>query len=115
MRICIPSEGKNLNSKVGEHFGRAPYYIIFDLIKNEMKVIPNMSRHMGGEGYPPEIMNREGIDVLVCRNLGRRALNMFKEFRIDVYVGAEGTVRDAIKLFQKGELKKAEERDACVR
>jgi predicted Fe-Mo cluster-binding NifX family protein len=108
--------GKNgLDDVVGEHFGRVPTYTIVDLDTNEVKVIPNTSEHMGGIGYPPEIMAREGVNILVCRGLGRRAISMFDETGIDVYIGASGTVKDAISAFHHGRLQKAGIGDACGR
>jgi len=80
---------------------------------DEVKVIPNTSEHMGGVGYPPEIMAREGVHVLVCRGLGRRAISMFDETGIEVYIGASGTVKDAISAFRQGHLQKAGIGDAC--
>jgi predicted Fe-Mo cluster-binding NifX family protein len=68
---------------------------------------------MGGQGQPPEIMAREGVDVMICRGLGRRAISLFKELGIDVYIGAFGTVKDAIDDFQQGRLQKAGMSDAC--
>ena len=114
MKICIPTMGENgLKNHVGEHFGRVPTYTIVDLDTNEVKVIPNTSEHMGGQGYPPEIMVREGVNVMVCRGLGRRAITMFEEMGIDVYIGAFGTVKDAIDDFKHGRLQKAGMSDAC--
>lgn len=114
MKICIPTVGENgLDNAVDEHFGRAPTYTIVDIDTNEVKVIENTSEHMGGQGQPPEIMAREGVNVMVCRGLGRRAIIMFEELGIDVYIGASGTVRDAIDLFKQGKLQKASMDDAC--
>ena len=114
MKICIPTMGENgLDNQVGEHFGRVPTYTIVDLDTNEVKVIPNTSEHMGGQGYPPEIMAKEGVNVMVCRGLGRRAITMFEELGIDVYIGASGTVKDAIDAFKQDKLQKASIDDAC--
>ena len=114
MKICIPTIGNNgLNDFVGEHFGRVPTYTIVDLETNEVKVVKNTSEHMGGVGYPPEIMLREGVNILVCRGLGRRAISMFDETGIDVYIGASGSVKDAISAFKQGRLQKAGIGDAC--
>jgi predicted Fe-Mo cluster-binding NifX family protein len=116
MKICIPTIGKNgLDDFVGEHFGRVPTYTIVDLDTDEVKVIQNTSEHMGGVGYPPELMIREGVNILVCRGLGRRAISMFDETGIEVYIGASGTVRDAVSAFKKGLLQKAGIGDACGR
>ena len=114
MKICMPTMGKNgLDDLIGEHFGRVPTYTVVDLDTNEVKVIPNISEHMGGQGYPPEIMVKEGVDAMVCQGLGRRAIGMFEQMGIDVYIGASGTVKDTIEAFKQGSLQKASEGDAC--
>lgn len=114
MKICIPTMGENgLNNLVGEHFGRVPTYTIVDLDTDNIKVIPNTSHHMGGQVDPPEIMAREGVNVMICQGLGRRAITMFEEFGIEVYIGASGTVRDAVTAFKQGRLQKANINDAC--
>lgn len=116
MKVCIPTMGDSgLDDVVGEHFGRVPTYTIVDLETNDVKVVQNTSEHMGGIGYPPEIMAREGVHVLVCQGLGRRAISMFAETGIDVYIGASGTVKDAIAAFRQGLLQKAGADDACGR
>jgi predicted Fe-Mo cluster-binding NifX family protein len=114
MKICLPTIGeKGLDNQIGEHFGRVPTYTIVDINTNDVKVIENTSEHMGGQGHPPEIMAREGVNIMVCRGLGRRAIMMFEQLGIDVYIGASGTVRDAIELFKQGKLQKASMSDAC--
>lgn len=114
MKICIPTIGnKGMDDVVGEHFGRVPTYTVVDLDKNEVKIVPNTSHHMGGHGDPPEIMLKEGVNVMICQGLGRRAINMFEGFGIDVYIGAYGTVKDAVDAFKQGKLQKASESDGC--
>ena len=114
MKICIPTMGENgLDNLVGEHFGRVPTYTIVDLDTDEVKVIPNISHHMGGQGDPPEIMAREKVNIMVCQGLGRRAISMFEGFGIEVYIGASGTVREAVAAFKQGKLQKASINDAC--
>jgi len=107
MKVCIPTMGeRGLDDSVGEHFGRVPTYTIVDLDTDEVKVVPNVSHHMGGQGDPPEIMAREGVNVMVCQGLGRRAISMFEGFGITVYIGAVGAVRDAVAAFKQGRLQK---------
>jgi len=114
MKICIPTVGdKGLDDNVGEHFGRVSTYTIINLDTDEVKVVPNISHHMGGQGNPPEIMAREGVNVMICKGLGRRAITMFEELGIDVYIGASGNVKDAVEAFKQGTLQKASEGDAC--
>lgn len=114
MKLCFPTDGNaGLNETIGEHFGRTPTYTIYDLESHDVKVIENTSEHMGGVGYPPELMKNEGVDILVCRGLGRRALNMFIEYGIEVYIGATGSVEEAISDYKNMKLKKATFSDSC--
>ena len=116
MKICIPTVGNNgLDDVVGEHFGRVPTYTIIDLETEDIRIIPNTSHHMSGSGYPPEMMHREGVNVMICQGLGKRAIDMFASFGIEVYIGASGKVREAVDAFKKGMLKKADLNDACGR
>jgi predicted Fe-Mo cluster-binding NifX family protein len=114
MKICIPTMGNNgLDDIVGEHFGRVLTYTVVDIDTYKVKIISNMSHHMGGIGDPPEIMAREGVNIMVCQGLGQRAISMFKNLGIAVYIGASGTVRDAVDMFKQGKLQKASESDGC--
>lgn len=114
VRLCIPTMGyKGLDEQVSQHFGRAPTFTIVDLATNDVKVLPNRSLHMGGSGYPPEIMAKAGVEVMLCSGLGPRAIHMFEGFGIEVYVGAYGTVRDTLRAWQAGKLQMATDENAC--
>lgn len=114
MKIAFPTAGnKGLDEEIGEHFGRVPTYTIVDLETNEVKIMPNTSEHFGGTGYPPELLAKEGVEVMICRGIGRKAISMFQEFGIEVYAGATGTVRRALDAFIQGELKKASLGNGC--
>ena len=114
MKLCIPTLGENgLDNLIGEHFGRVPTYTIVDLDTNEVKVIPNTSHHMSGQGYPPEIMQKEGVEIMLCSGLGPRAITMFEGFGIKVFVGTAGTVKDAIAAWNEGKLAEATDANAC--
>ena len=114
VKICVPTDGNNgIEDTVSEHFGRAPTYTIIDLETNDVKVIPNTSNHMGGQEHPPELLAREGVQAMICRGLGRRAIQLFQDLRIDVYIGATGQVKDAVEAFKQGILQKADINHAC--
>lgn len=116
MLICIPSMGKNgLDDQVGEHFGRVPTYTIVNTETDEVKVIDNTSEHMGGSGYPTEIIAATGTNIMICSGLGRRAIMMFENMGIMVFVGASGSVRDAIQLWKDNQLQGATDMNACSR
>jgi predicted Fe-Mo cluster-binding NifX family protein len=110
MKIAIPSSE---DMQVFPHFGRCPFYVIIDSESGVRKCLPNSSIHSGGSKSPPEILSDEGVDVLVCNELGRKALMMFKNLNITVYVGAKGTLDDAILSWERGELQTPEKDYSC--
>jgi predicted Fe-Mo cluster-binding NifX family protein len=114
MKVCIPTEGEGgIDDAVGQHFGRVPTYTLVDIDADEVTVIPNTSEHRGGVGVPPEFISGTGTHVMLCSGLGPKAVHLFEEFGIDVFVGAEGTVRDTIEAWQQGRLTEATDENAC--
>ena len=114
MKICIPTKGNNgLDDVVGDHFGRVNTYTIIDLETDEVKVISNTSHHMGGQESPPELLKQEGVDILICQGLGRRAIALFEEMGIKVFIGASGLVKEVISSYKQGNLTEAGLSDAC--
>jgi predicted Fe-Mo cluster-binding NifX family protein len=115
MIVAVPSIGSGgLDDQVGEHFGRVPVYTLVDTDTNQVEVLPNTSEHMGGVGLPPALLAKAGASVLVCRGLGGRAIAMFEDLGVRVFVGAGGTVRDAVQLYKDGRLREATDADACA-
>jgi predicted Fe-Mo cluster-binding NifX family protein len=75
--------------------------------------VENTSEHAGGSGLPADILAGLGIDVLVCRGLGRRAIEILTGKGISVSIGASGTVREAIGAWKAESLRGASSGDAC--
>jgi len=114
MRISVPSMGnKGLDDMVGQHFGRVPYYAVFDTETDKVEIVDNTSTHMGGQGYPPELLHAHKVDVMLCSGLGQRAVEMFEQLGIMVYVGAMGTVKDTIEAWKRGELQEVTDETVC--
>jgi predicted Fe-Mo cluster-binding NifX family protein len=114
MKIVIPTENKKgLNDKVAEHFGRCNTYTFLDENGKLIEIINNISEHMGGSGLPPELMKKHGANILLCRGLGSRALDLCKQFDIEVYVYQSTTVKEIFNLWKKNKIKKASSEDVC--
>ncbi|HIE31677.1 MAG TPA: dinitrogenase iron-molybdenum cofactor biosynthesis protein [Methanosarcinales archaeon] len=114
MKVCIPTAGKGgIDDHVGQHFGRAPTYTIVDTDTSEVEVIQNTGEHMGGTGLPPEFISKTGTHIMLCGGLGPRAIMMFEQFGIDVFVGAEGKVSDVVEAWKQGMLVEATDENAC--
>lgn len=116
MLLCVPTAGsEGLDDQVGEHFGRVPTYTIVDSETREVKIIENTSKHKGGSGLPANLLAEEGIDVMICSGLGRRAINLLDQHDIEVCTGGSGTARAAINQWEQGELSPASQADACTK
>jgi predicted Fe-Mo cluster-binding NifX family protein len=109
MKLAVPSsDGSGMASKVFPHFGRCPFYTVVDSESGVVSILQNTSLHFGGSKEPPQLLHDAGIETLICYDLGRRAVSMFQELGIEVHIGAEGTVEEAIDAFKRGYLGKPE-------
>ncbi len=114
MKIVIPTnDKKGLEAISADHFGRCLTYTFLDEEGKLLEVIGNTSEHMGGMGLPPELMKKNGADILLCKGLGLRALELCQQLGIDVYVSDKESVEDIFKDWKNGSAKKASTDDAC--
>ncbi|HNS25266.1 MAG: NifB/NifX family molybdenum-iron cluster-binding protein [Euryarchaeota archaeon] len=115
--ICIPvMENLGISSSISQHFGKTPYFALIKLENDEIKdleVVKSLGRHAGGTMTPAEAVSNTKAQVLVCGNLGSKAIQMLGEKGILVYVGASGTVETALKQLQDGVLSLADDSAAC--
>ena len=113
-RIVIPViEDAGLNSRLSEHFGRAPYFMVIEMSSEgeilKVEAIPNTSEHFGGFGRPPDRILQLNPTVLITYNMGPRALNMFQQARVTVLRANAPTVREVIEAFKRGQLEELTE------
>ena len=113
-RIVIPvTEDSGLNSRLSEHFGRAPYFMVIEMSSegeiSKIEAIPNTSEHFGGFGRPPDRILQLNPTVLITYNIGPRALNMFQQARVTVLRANALTVREVIEAFKRGQLEELTE------
>lgn len=109
MKIIVSSNGKNLESNVSPVFGRSPYFIIVD-VKDEkitgFELMENTSaKQLGGAGISAaQTVAEKGAEAIITGNLGPRASDVLKQFKIKVYAGS-GMVKSAVIELIKGTLK----------
>ena len=107
MKICVTSQGDNLNSQVNPRFGRCQYFIIADAETLEFEVIqnPNVDA-MGGAGIQSgQLVASKGVKTVLTGNVGPNAFQILQAAGIDVVSGVSGTVKDALEKYKKGDFK----------
>jgi predicted Fe-Mo cluster-binding NifX family protein len=114
MKIVIPTNNKKgLEDTVAEHFGRCLTYTFLNEKGEVVEIIDNTSEHMGGKGLPPELMKKHGADILLCKDLGPRALDLCSQLEIDVYVNQAETVKEIFEMWKNNKIKKSGIEDVC--
>ena len=114
MKIVIPTDDKKgLNDKIAEHFGRCNTYTFLDENGKILEIIDNTSEHMVGLGLPPELMKKHGANILLCKELGPRALDLCKKLGIDVYVIKAETVKEIFAIWKNNKINEANIEDVC--
>ena len=113
-RIVIPvADNSGLNSRLSEHFGRAPYFMVIEInSKGEIlsvEAIPNTSEHFGGFGKPPDRILQLKPTAVVTYGMGPRALNIFQQARVAVLRTNAATVREVIEAYKRNELEELTE------
>ena len=113
MKYAIPVMDKNeWDSTVGEHFGRVPFYGIWDKEANTLDIIPNESNHFGGIGMPAEFLAKHS-DAIICKGIGAKAIDLCNQLGLGLFVGAADTIKETIDLFTSGKLTQASREDGC--
>ncbi|QLH75682.1 MAG: NifB/NifX family molybdenum-iron cluster-binding protein [Methanomassiliicoccales archaeon] len=102
-----------MDDDVHEHFGRAPTFTLYDTESGAVWTIENTGEHMGGSARPPQLLQAEGVSIVLCGGLGPKAIRSLRERGIEVYVGCSGKVSDALESWWRGLLDKAGPENAC--
>jgi predicted Fe-Mo cluster-binding NifX family protein len=110
MKIGVSSTGKDLNAIVDQRFGRCNCFLIIDSDTMDFEFISNESTmSYGGAGIQAaQTMAKAGVDVVVTGNIGPNAFQTLSAAGIKVFIGADGTIKEVIEKYKKGELEKIE-------
>lgn len=115
MRVCIPvSENKGLESVAYNHFGSAPFFLIYDLEREEMKVIENEDlHHAHGMCQPLKALGGEMVDAILVGGIGAGALMKLSNQGVKVYQVADGTVVENIDRLKGNKLMEFSLNNSC--
>jgi predicted Fe-Mo cluster-binding NifX family protein len=113
-RVVVPTEDQQgLNSKLAEHFGRAPYYTIVELDENaaisNVKTAPNVGEHAGGMGFSHDNILQYKPNAIIVHGMGPRGLNSFKSAGVAVLRANSNTVSEVISAYKNDTLQELTE------
>jgi predicted Fe-Mo cluster-binding NifX family protein len=97
MKIAISSRAPSPSSEVDQSFGRAYWYLIYDLAGKEWITIDNsvIRNSVGNAGQmASDLLKAHEVDVIITGETGPKAFRCLTAHGIQVYHGAVGTVEE---------------------
>jgi predicted Fe-Mo cluster-binding NifX family protein len=112
MKVAVTAQGKSIDDKLDPRFGRAKYLLIVDTETMEYQALENtqnLDLPQGAGIQAAQNVINEGVGAVVTGNCGPKAFTTLTAARVEVYIGAQGTVRGAVQDFISGSLTKADQ------
>ena len=103
---------------VSGHFGHSSQFIIFDILNNKIIKRDLINNPGHKPGLLPHFFYEKGINLVITGSIGFRAIDLFKQFNINVIFGVQGQVDSVIEQFLKGVLRNGENtcsNDGCTK
>ncbi len=115
MKLCLPvTENNGIESKVSEHFGSAPFFMIVDTETLECNTITNTnSNHSHGMCQPLAVLAAHKFDGIVVGGMGTGALNKLHAANIKVFKTAFTSISDTVNAYKENRLEEMTLNAAC--
>ena len=115
MKLCLPvTENSGIESKVSEHFGSAPYFMIVDTDTLDCNAITNTNEHHNhGMCQPLAILAGYKFDGIVVGGIGSGALNKLQSAGIKVYRTNFSTIKETVNGYKNNSLQEVTPQTAC--
>lgn len=116
MLVCLPTQGNaGLTDTISDHFGSAPYFTLFDSESDKITIVENQNaKHSHGSCHPLSQLGSFKIDGVVCRGMGRRAIDNLSRENIKVFWVGSRDVADVIAKVKTNELTEIDPAQACA-
>lgn len=114
MKVAVTSEGTTLDAAVDPRFGRAKYFILVDTDADAFEAVDNVQNLNAASGAGIQSAERvinKGAEAVVTGHCGPKAFRTLSTAEIKIYIGAKGTVKDAVESLKAGTLQPAENAD----
>ena len=107
MKIAITAQGGSLDAKVDPRFGRAGYFVVVDPDTMKFEVVDNKQNVQAASGagvQAAQTVADQGVKAVLTGNCGPKAFRTLGAADIEVFMGLDGTVKEAIATYKSGDL-----------
>jgi predicted Fe-Mo cluster-binding NifX family protein len=108
MTICITSTGQSLDAPINPSFGRAPYFLFVDPETETTQAVKNTPGAHGAGVQAAQIVAANKATAVITGNVGPNAYQGLSAANIEIYIGARGSVKDALEDYRAGRLSLAQ-------
>jgi len=105
MKIGIPVIDENgMDSTLSEHFGRTAFYVFADVEDNKIEKIELVRNpfEQHGPGQIPNWVAENGVDTMIVKGIGTRAITFFTNLGIKVVKATGDTAKDCLEDYLSG-------------
>ncbi len=112
MKVAVPINRPREQGdlRVSSHFGKAYAFAVVNTETGEIQIVDNprnvLKLEHGAGRFIAETFEREGIKVVLLREIGAGAFGHLKSRGIEIFLVPQNikTVQEAVEAFKKGEL-----------
>ena len=110
MNICVTAKGDNWDALVDPLFGRCQYFIFVDTEEMSLEAVlnPNQSGSGGVGVRSGQFVVEKNIKAVLTGNVGPNAARTLQAAGVDIILGVDGNVKDAVEKYKKGEFSVAQ-------
>ena len=109
MKIAVSAAEPSLDGSVDPRFGRCAYFLVIDPATMEFEAVENSNATLGsGAGIQSaQLVAENDVKTVLTGNCGPNAYQSLAAAGIEVVVGCQGEIRDAVERCNAGQLSAA--------
>jgi predicted Fe-Mo cluster-binding NifX family protein len=107
MKVAVTSQGPDAASEVDPRFGRTRFFIVVDTDTGAFAThdnAQNLNTVQGAGIQAAQNVVNLGVSAVITGNVGPKAFTTLQAGNVKAYIGATGSVRDAVEQLESGRL-----------
>ncbi len=116
MKIVITAQERFLQTLIDPRFGRAPYFVLYDIETDNFTTHSNEQNLNAAQGagiQAAQNVARLGAEAVITGHVGPKAFATLQAAGIKIYVGVSGKVTEAIDKYRSGILEEVDQPDVA--
>lgn len=106
MKVIVSSTGNEVDSVISPVFGRAKFYLLVntDDFSFESFENPAVSQSGGAGIQAAQFVLKKNPEAVISSNIGPNAYEVLTAGSVPCYIATDGTVRETVEAFNRGDL-----------